>query len=181
MIHLFLLRHAKAEPGADAERDSERNLAERGERDATLMGRFLNEAEWIPSLVVTSPAVRARATAELAIEAAGWSCPLRETPRFYESSVESVLAVVRSVDGDGALLLVGHEPTWSMLASSLMGGGELRLPTAGVAYLAFDLDEWAEAAPGSGVLRGLVTPAMLPRGLARGGPRPAGKGRKRRT
>jgi phosphohistidine phosphatase len=174
MLHLFLLRHAKAVPGDTAERDSDRRLETRGERDAALMGRFLDDAEWIPDLVLTSQAVRARATAELAIEAASWRCPLRETPRFYESSVESVVDVVRSVAGDGALLLVGHEPTWSMLASSLIGGGELRLPTAGVAYLAFDLDEWAETAPGSGVLRGLVAPAML------AGLRTSGKGPERR-
>ena len=65
-------------------------------------------------------------------------------------------------------MLVGHEPTWSALATLLIGGGRLRLPTAGLAHLAFDCADWAEVGPGSGVLYALVTPALL-RGRADAG------------
>ena len=58
-------------------------------------------------------------------------------------------------------MLVGHEPTWSALATLLVGGGRLRLPTAGLAHVAFDCDDWAEVGPGAGVLYALVTPALL--------------------
>jgi phosphohistidine phosphatase len=162
MRHLLLLRHAKAAPGAGGGSDRDRPLTERGRRDAALMGRFLTGAGWTPDLVVTSPAVRARVTAELSLQAGGWRVPLRESPALYESSVERALEVLLSIGSGGAtLLLVGHEPTWSMLAETLIGGGRLRLPTAGLACLELDLDDWAAVEPGSAMLRGLVAPAMV--------------------
>jgi phosphohistidine phosphatase len=161
MRQLLLLRHAKAERDG-WERDHDRTLTDRGRRDAVRVGRFLAAAAIVPSLAITSSAVRARVTAELVIEAGGWECPLRRVAALYESTIEEVLAVVRKGGGAANLLLVGHEPTWSVLASALIGGGSVRLPTAGLAIVGFDLDDWAEAAPGSGTLRGLITPAMLP-------------------
>jgi phosphohistidine phosphatase len=160
MLRLLLLRHAKAERDGGG-RDHDRELTDRGRRDAALMGRFLTAAETVPDLVLTSSAARARATAELAVKAGRWRCPLRETAALYDTSVERALGVVRS-DGKGAtLLLVGHEPTWSTLAEALMGGGQVRLPTAGLAHLVFEAADWAEVAPGTGVLHGLIAPAML--------------------
>ena len=158
MPHLLLLRHAKAE--RDGARDHDRALTGRGRRDAALMGRFLTAAGKVPDLVLTSSALRARATAELAIEAGGWRCALRETEALYDTSVERALGVARSSGKGGTLLLVGHEPVWSALVAALTGGGEVRLPTAGLADLAFEGD-WAELAPGSGVLHALVAPSML--------------------
>jgi phosphohistidine phosphatase len=57
--------------------------------------------------------------------------------------------------------MVGHEPTWSALASALVGGGELRLAPAALAHVALDVDGWAEVKPGSGVLRAVIPPALL--------------------
>jgi phosphohistidine phosphatase len=59
------------------------------------------------------------------------------------------------------VLLVGHEPTWSALVSLLIGGGSIRLPTAGVAGIRFEADSWRDIEPGSGELRFLVAPKVL--------------------
>lgn len=159
-LHLLLLRHADAESAAAPGRDRDRRLTGRGRRDAELMGSFLTAADRVPDAVLTSPAARARATAELAIEAGGWRCRLREIPALYESSVERALDVLRANGSDHpTLLVVGHEPTFSDLAATLCGGGSLRLPKAAVAHLVFDLEDWSRLEPGAGVLRALVTPA----------------------
>lgn len=167
MRHLLLLRHAKA-ARPERVRDFDRPLTGRGRRDAALLGRFLTTADRVPDLVVTSTAERARATAELAKEAGGWRAAVRQTPALYESTLERALDVVRSLERSReTAILVGHEPTWSELATLLIGGGQLRLPTAGLAHVAFDCDDWAEVEPGAGVLYALVTPALL-RGSAIG-------------
>jgi phosphohistidine phosphatase len=160
MRHLLLLRHAKAERDGP-QRDRDRQLTDRGRRDAARMGRFLTAAEMVPDLVLTSSAARAEATAEIALEAGGWSCALRRIPAFYDASPGEVLEAVRASGGGPTLLVVGHEPTWSATAVILIGGGSLRLPTAGLAHVHFELEDWSEVAPGRGVLRGLVTPGML--------------------
>jgi phosphohistidine phosphatase len=161
MFRLLLLRHAKTERGAGG-RDHDRELTDRGRRDAALIGRFLARAGLAPELVVSSTATRARDTARLAIEAGRWRAELRESAALYDSSIEHALDVVRDLDDRvSTVVMVGHEPTWSALASILVGGGRLRLPTAGLALLELGVDSWSETTPGSAELRSLVTPALL--------------------
>jgi phosphohistidine phosphatase len=166
MFQLILLRHAKAEPDGGDEGDHGRRLTDRGRRNAGLMGRFLERAELVPDLALSSTAARARETAHLAIEAGRFEVSLRETRALYNSTVERTLGVLRAIEDDYAtVLLVGHEPTWSELASALIGGARMRLPTAGVVVLELDIDSWSEIAPGSATLQGLVTPALVSRAL----------------
>ena len=171
MKTLLLMRHAKSDRSRSGLQDVERPLAPRGERDAGAMGRFLAEAGWVPGLVVASPAERARATARIAAAAGAWRCPESEDLRLYEGSAEVVAAVVRELDdGVDRALLCGHEPTWSQLTAMLVGGGRLRMPTAAVAAVAFDVGSWSEALPGSGELQWLVVPRLVT-ALAAGGGR----------
>jgi phosphohistidine phosphatase len=158
---LLLLRHAKAAPhGADDDRD--RPLLPVGRDAAALVGRFLGAAGCEPDLVLTSPATRARATADLACEAAGWSCAPREIDALYDVTTRGALDVLRREGGGAAtLLLVGHEPAWSDLASRLVGGGAIRLPTGGVVLVELEVESWSETRFGSGALRWMVTPKLL--------------------
>jgi phosphohistidine phosphatase len=163
VLTLLLLRHAKSDweapYGGD---DFERPLARRGEKAAARMGRFLRAIDAVPAAVVTSAAVRARTTVELAAQAGGWTCPVRETRRLYGASPEQVVEEIRNVEGDPSPLLVaGHEPTWSSLLSLLAGGGAFRLPTAALACLKCEAAAWADLAPGAASLAWLVTPKLL--------------------
>ena len=165
MFQLILLRHAKAEPDGRDD-DHSRRLTDRGRRNAAAMGRFLERAEIAPELVVTSTAARAQETAELAIEGGGFEVEIRETRALYNSSVDRTLGVVRKIEDDfETVLLVGHEPTWSELTSALIGGGRVRLPTAGLVLLDLEIDSWSRIAPGEATLQGLVTPAQVARAL----------------
>lgn len=140
------------------------------------MGRFLDQAGLVPDRIVTSTAVRARTTAELVAEAAGWSTPLVETRRLYATTVEGALEVVREQAGDTAdgpspqtLLLVGHEPTWSSLASALVGGGRLAVVTATAVVIDLAIEDWSSIARGRGELRMLLPPRLLSSKLVKSG------------
>src|SRR5271154_7075911 len=111
MRRLLLLRHAKAihPTGRD---DFDRELIDRGRRDAERIGAFIAEIGMIPDLVVDSGAARTRATA--AIVLAGWAAPVesRPDPRLYEATRGAVLEVVRGLDDAAAhVMLVGHNPS----------------------------------------------------------------------
>lgn len=160
----MLLRHGKSDWGMDIESDHDRILAPRGEKAARLVGRTLTASELVPDRVVTSSAVRARTTAELAVEAGDWSCPMRVTRDLYGTSVAGALDIVRRQDeepGADRLLLVGHEPTWSGLASGLIGGGRLAVVTACLVVVDLGVDRWADIELGRGELRLLVAPRWL--------------------
>jgi phosphohistidine phosphatase len=162
MKTLFVMRHAKSDWGVAFGDDHERPLARRGVKAARRMGRFLADAGAAPQLVVSSTAVRALTTAELAAEAGDWGCPIVTTRKLYASDVESVLERVGETrTGVERLLIAGHEPTWSTLVTWLIGGGRVRMPTAAVACLDLPHGEWTDLAPGTCELRWLMTPRML--------------------
>lgn len=162
MKTILLFRHAKSDRGAEYEQDHERPLNRRGRRAARSMGLLLSTLEQVPERVLTSSAVRARETVRLAAEAGGWTCPVEVVPEFYESSAEAVLQrVLREDDGPSSLLLAGHEPVWSTLASALIGGGSLRFPTAAVARIDLDAERWSDVAPGRGWLVWFLNPRLV--------------------
>lgn len=137
MHRLMLMRHGKSDWEASYGADHDRPLAARGERSARAMGELLRSMGEVPDLVVSSTALRAEATAELARLAGGWDCPLQLDGGLYGSGPNEVLAVAARCGGSAQrLMLVGHEPTWSMLLQQLTGA---RAPMKTGSVAAIDL------------------------------------------
>lgn len=130
------------------------------------MGRFLADAGTVPDLILSSTAVRALTTVEIAAESGGWGCEIVTNPDLYASAPERVLEVIGEIDGNvDRLLIAGHEPTWSTLIGWLIGGGRVRMPPAAVACLDLPHGDWIDLAPATCVLRWFVTPEMLHAGV----------------
>ena len=163
MPALILFRHGKSDWDADdGAEDRARPLARRGRKAAQRMGRFLARAGQVPDAAITSPAVRAADTLRLAMEGGGWRCPVRAATTLYGGGVSGLLAEVNQEPAATSVLLaVGHEPTWSAALTVLVGGGEVRFPTAALARIDFDVEGWEDVAPASGVLTWLVVPRLL--------------------
>ncbi len=148
---LLVMRHAKSDWNADYGSDHQRPLNQRGERSARLMGPVVAAAGHAPQLIVSSTAVRARSTAVLANEAGNWGAPIVLEDRLYEGGVDTAIDVARTAADVERLMLVGHQPTWSYLVSTL-SGEHVDIKTATVAVIGFDITEWSELAPGGGDL-----------------------------
>lgn len=162
MTELIVMRHAKSDWGADVAGDHDRPLADRGVKAAKRIGRFLAAVGAAPDRVLSSPAVRARATVDLAAEAGEWTAPIEIVERFYGGDWRDVIeGVVGSASSASRLLIAGHEPTWSDVVSILTGGGRVRMPTGAVACIDLGDCGWSDIAPNIGELRWLVTPRML--------------------
>lgn len=151
MKRLFLLRHAKARPALDPLADSERPLAERGERDARLIGERLRQHHR-PSLILSSPATRALQTAEIVADAAGYGREqIARDPRLYLAEPTTLATVVAAQSSAiASLLVVGHNPGLTELTHRLLAGFEVEdLPTCAIVGLEFGVAEWPEtgAAP----------------------------------
>jgi phosphohistidine phosphatase len=141
---LTLVRHAKSSWKDAGLRDIERPLNSRGRRDAPEMGRRIKDHGIRPSLIVSSPAVRAWTTAKLI--AAEISYPLEFLQRedgLYLASVDEMLDVIAAQDdGFNSLMLVGHNPGMTEFANFLYSGLTNNLPTAGVVSVEIDQDNW---------------------------------------
>ena len=157
-LQLYLLRHADAgDPTAWSGDDAERPLSAKGKRQARRLGSLLADIGWKPDVILTSPKVRAADTARIVGEAVDVE-PADEqllASSFELSDVGSVLA-----DHPAArrVLLVGHDPDFSSLASTLTGAA-IELRKGAIARI--DLQDPSPAA-GQGALRWLLPPGVVP-------------------
>ena len=162
MLTLLVLRHTKPESTAASGRDHDRPLSDRGKQDAAFIGRHLSAADSRPDSVITSSALRARSTVDIAAESGGWQCPIQATDTFYDTVPGVALEKVQAEPDTTKLLLIsGHEPTWSALVSFLIGGGSMHFPAGGLACIEFHVQHWRDVQPSGGQLAWLMTPNVL--------------------
>jgi phosphohistidine phosphatase len=157
-VQLFLLRHADAgDPMAWPGDDAERPLTAKGKRQARRLGSLLADIGWKPDVILTSPKVRAAQTAKLV----GNAVDVRpEDERRLATSFELAdIAVMLAAHPEARrVVLVGHDPDFSSVASSLTGAA-IELRKGAIARI--DLQDAAPAA-GQGVLRWLIPPSVVP-------------------
>jgi phosphohistidine phosphatase len=160
---ILLLRHGKSDWQASYTSDHQRPLAARGIAASRTVGEWLTRVGMAPDLALTSDAVRARTTVELAADAGGWTCPIELAPEFYSAQGTDLVRALNAVDDSiEKVLLAGHEPTWSHTVAMLAGGGRVRFPTSAVACLRY-YGPWRMLAAGRCEIKWLVTPKLLAR------------------
>ena len=157
-MDLMLLRHGKSDWDSGAPDDHSRPLSTRGVRSAERMGEVLRDLDLVPDIVISSTATRARSTAELARISGGWSSRLILEGALYGASVDETLMVAaRYGDGHERVMLVGHEPTWSMTVRRITGAhAEIR--TATCAVMEVFAGTWNEVPTSTGSLVTLLQP-----------------------
>ena len=147
MKTLLILRHAKASHDEGYE-DRERPLTKKGERMAKRIGELLAEESLIPNLILSSSAVRARQTAEMAAKHAKLKGALELLDDLYLAEPEAyVTALARRGAGHERLMVVGHNPGLEALVERVTGCSE-HLPTGGLAVCSLPVESWAEVSHG---------------------------------
>ena len=122
---IWLLRHGDAEDGA-GKPDAERELTEKGERQSRDAGRALKLLGVELDACLSSPKLRAKATAELACKELGVGV---ETDDRLSGGDFDPLELA---SGRGDVLLVGHEPDFSG-AVAMVTGSRVKMRKGGVA------------------------------------------------
>jgi phosphohistidine phosphatase len=148
---LIILRHSKTEkinPAGDAARE----LTKPGRRWAMEAGREIHEAAGMPDLLVTSNAIRALQTGDLAAEAMKYAGERRVVPDVYGATENELIEVIQAIpDEFSSIVLVGHNPGMEELANSFSGKREQgHLPTAGWVVVEMGSDAWKDAKSGGG-------------------------------
>ena len=129
MRTLYLLRHAKSSWKDASLRDFDRPLKDRGRKAAKRIGKHLAAEKLNDPLVICSPAVRTRETAEIVLKSANLRVEERFDERIYEASLRDLLQVVSEIPDDKqVVILIGHNPGFEELLAFLTGEGR-RMPT----------------------------------------------------
>jgi len=129
---VFLVRHGHADPG---EPDVQRPLSPRGQAEADALAERLAAHPTPPPIVLTSPLLRARQTAEAIARAAGAEVRVEERLAPGASAGDLREAVVAG--GTGPVAAVGHQPDCSEIALALTGR-DPGFPPGGMAELNLD-------------------------------------------
>jgi len=144
MKTLTLVRHAKSSWKDSSLADRDRPLNKRGERDAPDMARRIAAAGIRPSLIVSSPALRAWTTAKAVAKEIGYPIEfLQRETELYLASLRDILDVLDAQDEKfNSLMVVGHNPGLTTFANYLVPGITHNVPTAGVVCVNIDQDDW---------------------------------------
>ena len=166
MKSILLLRHAKSSWDDPGLADFDRPLAKRGLRDAPRMGKALAKTNLHLDHVYSSPANRARSTARLVLESAGYQGAIDFDERIYHASVNELYSLVRDLPEDEeTVMLVGHNPGFEDFASSLCAptsrGASLRFPTAAMACFDVETRSWSNVKPSMATLQWFIIPKIL--------------------
>ena len=146
MKTLFLVRHAKSSRDDPRLADRDRPLNKRGTRDAPEMARRLARRAERPELIVTSPAVRALATAKMigaGLDVAAADIAILEP--LYDAAADTLLQVIRGLDDRySRVMIVGHNPGMTDAVNLLAGAAIENVPTCGVTVVRFTVRSWAD-------------------------------------
>jgi phosphohistidine phosphatase len=158
---LVLMRHAKSDWSGMAGNDFDRPLNNRGYRDAPLMGlRLANVQHFKPDFVISSPAERAKLTAQYVCE----QLPYEEEKLvfeqdIYEASPRTLLRITNELDDKyEKVLLVGHNLGLTHYAEFLTKTVIGNIPTAGIVSISFEIDSWKMVSEGLGRLDWFIYP-----------------------
>ena len=135
-MDLILLRHGKAEiHGGDG--DFSRGLVEKGREQARRAARLLKAAAVLPDIVLTSPLVRARQTADEFCQAAGISGAVIQGWLGCGMAPETAMAELTAFRDFKRVVIVGHEPDFSALIQWILGaiGGSIEVKKGAIACL----------------------------------------------
>ncbi len=119
-MHLILWRHAEAHDAGSGESDLERALTSRGERQAERMAEWLDRRLAQPTRILVSPALRCQQTAKALGRVSRTVATLGPG-----ATVRDVLAAADWPDATTPVLIVGHQPTLGLVASTLLTGAPL--------------------------------------------------------
>ncbi|MEJ7618709.1 MAG: histidine phosphatase family protein [Pyrinomonadaceae bacterium] len=161
MKTLLLMRHAKSSWQDEQLSDFDRPLNHRGLSAAPFMGKFIRRTGMVPDAVVSSPARRAKQTAELVRKAGRFDAAIVYDERIYEATAPTLLEVISQIDSaTEKVLMIGHNPGFEALLHYFTGE-HLSMPTACLAGIYLKIDAWPDIFQARGTLEVLIKPQAL--------------------
>ena len=159
---LYLLRHAKSSWNDPTLRDFDRPLKKRGREAAERIGQRIASENLSNPLVICSPAVRTRETAEIVLTCANLTVEPHFDERIYEASLRELVQIVTEIPDDHEVaIMIGHNPGFEELLSFLTGEHR-RMPTCALAKIGFGDVSWKDVRAGEKSLEWFIAPKELP-------------------
>jgi len=160
---IYIVRHAKSSWGDISLADIDRPLNKRGKRDAPFMGQVCKSMGYVPDLLISSTANRARTTAKVFCKEFGFDQDkLTLEDSLYHAPEDSYLEVCFGLDEDiNSVMLFGHNPGITYLANSVSDEYIDNVPTCGVLVIDASIDTWNKLDFSNCTLEDFLYPKMF--------------------
>ncbi len=157
-MKLFILRHAEAENRS--ENDFGRALTPSGWNQVETIADFCVATGLVPSVVISSPLIRARQTAEHFCDVVGLETPFIE-PSLASgvATAETIAEVLKDYKEVDRVMIVAHEPELSSFLAWLLAarsGASFRISKGSLTIV-----DCTAVREGGGTLRLFIPPSML--------------------
>jgi phosphohistidine phosphatase len=149
MKSIYFIRHAKSSWDDPSLRDFDRPLNGRGKKDAPLMGLELAKRSIKPNLIISSPAKRAKITAQVIAKSLAYDTQrILYDEQLYHASMQDYLDILEDVDDVvDRLFIVSHNPGTNCICDRLNGAYLGNIPTTGIVAFDADISRWRDLQP----------------------------------
>lgn len=141
---LIIVRHGKSSWDYEGIADIDRPLNLRGIKNAHEMARRFLTRKILPDWILTSPANRALHTAT--IFARLLNIPFQNffiEERIYAADAPGIIEMITGLEDQiPSVMIFGHNPAFTSLANHFLEDHIDNIPTAGVVWLEFGVDQW---------------------------------------
>jgi len=142
--YLLVNRHAKSSWLNFNVSDHDRELNDKGFKDASDMGNRLSQKNISFDLMLTSSATRALTTCQLiALEIDYPIEKIEINSAIYGSEVEELKNIIKNTDDSvKSLAIFGHNPTFQALSEELYEKGIVKFSECSMLYILFEAQSW---------------------------------------
>lgn len=142
MKTLYILRHGQKETSNPEKYDYDIELSQIGIEESELIAKKLKEKNINPDLIVSSPAQRARTTAEIVAKEIYYRKNIMYNEVIYQAFLNELIeSITYTFDNVDSLMIIGHNPSLTALAVTFADFKE-ELKTANAIRIDFDCDSW---------------------------------------
>jgi len=143
MNRLYVVRHANSCWSNKLLSDYERPLKKSGVEDAHQLAQYLKTKKFIPDCILYSAANRTTETAEIIYNVFNEkSIKMINNKSLYGASAQEVCEVITAANNNyDSMMLVGHNPTITMLINQLSDAIIDDVPMAGAAIIDVNTDD----------------------------------------
>ncbi len=159
MNEIFILRHGKAEDihETQSKNDFDRRLTEEGQKKTNKLGLFFNSLEENVDLVLSSPYLRAKETAEIFVRNLDPKPDLKIVDFLSCGNASKEIAKGLSEHIiKNKVVLIGHAPDLELFLKNLIGSSDIKLKKGSLAKVILKNHLTL-----SGELEWLITPSIL--------------------
>jgi phosphohistidine phosphatase len=158
MKTFLILRHAKAALKGPNISDHDRPLDELGEADALRMGKLMKDKDMIPSLIISSSALRAKSIAELVAKGWGYQADIVLNQSLYEAKPKDYLSILETLsDIFNSVLIVGHNPTVEDTLQMLTDSSDVKgISSCTLVHFSLLIEKWSDLSNNNKIEQGKV-------------------------